>query len=108
MCIRDSTRYKASRGEDIQTDTEINAEIQETQPTSEMEVATNNNVETRQEGTPSAEPDQPRWPEGLTPPGDTNILEMMTESLNKNMESIHQKMDDSQKSNESLNKKIRQ
>ena len=42
------TRYKASRVEEIQT----NTETPETQPTSEMEVATNNNIETRPEEAP--------------------------------------------------------
>ena len=40
MCIRD------------RANTEVNIEVQETQPTYEMEVATNNTLENQQEGTP--------------------------------------------------------
>ena len=100
---RHDTRYKASQGESIQTDTEINIEIQETQPTSEMEVATNNNVETRPEGTPPAEPeveirvgDQPRQPERPTQTGMTDFqewLKNMMEATNKNIESINKNME---------------
>ena len=42
---RHDTRYKASKGEGAQTNTEANMEVQETQPTTEMEVATNNTLE---------------------------------------------------------------
>ena len=120
------TRYKASRVEDIQTGTEINVEIQETQLTSEMEVATNSNVETRPEGTPHAEPEvevrvdnQPRQPERPAQSGDISLQEIMRaitennnsinknmESLNKNVESLkedlHTKLDDNNRNMESL------
>ena len=41
---RHDTRYKASQGDGAQANTEVNIEVQETQPTTEMEVATNNTL----------------------------------------------------------------
>ena len=62
------------------------------QPTSKMDVTTNNNLETRPEGTPPAEPKRPRQPERVTQTGNANLLEMMRtimeETLTKNIESL--------------------
>ena len=89
-----------------------------------MEITTNNNVETRQEGTPPAEPVQSRQPEKPTQPGETNFQESMmrmlmelkedNRDLNKKlddhsnalMEELNKKLDDNNKNLESMNKKI--
>ena len=72
-------------------------QVLETQPTSEMEVATNNTLENQQEGTLPAEPEQPRQTEGLTQIGNANFLEMMRaimeETLNRNNASINKKLE---------------
>ena len=108
MCIRD------------RANTEANIEVQETHPTTEMEVETNNSLENQQEETPPAEPEQSRQTERVTQTGIADFQEWMkkmieetvknNESLNKNMESINKNMEalkeDSQKNMESLNKKI--
>ena len=74
-------------------------ELQGTQPTSEMEFATNNNVETQPEGTPPAEPVQSRQPEKPTQPGETNFQEWMRGV----MEDLHKKLDDN---SQKMEKKI--
>ena len=110
---RHDTRYKASQGEGAQANTEANIEVPETQPTTEMEAAINNNLENQQEGTPLAESEQPKQTERITQTGDTDFQEWMKKVMEvtyKNIESLKEdnkkSREENQKNMESLNKKM--
>ena len=114
---RHDTRYKASQGEGAQANTEANMEVRETQPTTEIEVSTNNTLEIRQERMPHTEPEQPRQTERVTQTGNANLLEMMRaimednqkkmeETFNRSNESLNKKLDDNNKNIESLKERV--
>ena len=74
-----------------------------------MEVATNNTVENRQEGTPPTEPEQPRQPERFTQTGYLELIEMMMElkeEFGKSWEANQKMMEDLHKKLDNLNKKL--
>ena len=88
------TRHQAKQGERERTDTEVNMEVQEEQPTTEMEVTTDNTQENQ------PEVNQPEKP---TQTGDANLMEMLRSLIENNQKKIEETLN---KNNESLKENL--